>query len=484
MNDNGMFYVGADPRDPRSYLWLPKDAFRRHALITGPSGSGKSGFIEDGFLQRVVAGEGCLIIDPKGDTARDILAFISLLPEEEWPTLARDIVLVNPADNVVTASFNPLEVTAYASPSRQRADFLATLRRVFKFDDSRVSRLVLVLRRAVQLAMENELTIVDLPRLLTDSDFRDPLVRRSTDEDTKRFFDDIFPQGKANQQAWTASTLVRLEALLDDPSIKRFFGSRRSTFDFYDIMNTGKICIISLAKGEVGEESSRLLGGFLMGRLQLAAEARATLPSASRHPCTLFVEECQNYVSSSFTELLTEARAYGVSMVMVHQHLGQLPADLCQAALNNANVKIAFRLGAEDAATMAKYMFRADGQRVKQEWWNFASLGPLPIPYKERRFFSAGEEARQNRELFTQLPDRHMLVHVAGEAQPYHLRTVDLPYSEIARAGNRIDAFKRLIADVQRERLPEPSVTPIAIGGSRNGGTFEWRRELGRTAQR
>jgi len=483
MNNDDMFYVGADPRDPRSYLWLPTDAFRRHALITGPSGCGKSGLIEDAFLQRVVAGEGCLVIDPKGDTARDILAFISMLPEEEWPALARDIVLVNPADNVVPATFNPLEITTYASPSRQRADLLATLRRVFKFDDSRVSRLVLVLRRVVQLAMENELTIVDLPRLLTDSNFRDPLVQQSADTDTKRFFEDIFPQGKANQQAWTASTLVRLEALLDDPSIKRFFGSPRSTFDFYDIMNTGKMCIISLAKGEVGEESSRLLGGFLMGRLQLAAEARATLPSGARHPFTAFVEECQNYTTSSFTELLTEARAYGVSMVMVHQHLGQLPADLCQAALNNANVKISFRLGAEDAATMAKYMFRADGQRVKQEWWNVASLGPLPIPYKERRYFSPSEEARQNRELFAQLPDRHMLVHVAGEAQPYLLRTVDLPYSEIAYAGNRVDAFKRLIADVQRERPSEPTEAASVLEFPRRTGTFEWRRASGRAAE-
>ena len=105
MNNDGMFYVGADPRDPRSYVWLPADAFRRHELVTGPSGCGKSGYIEDAFLQRVVAGEGCLVIDPKGDTARDILAFIAMLPEEEWPALARDIVLVNPADNVVPAAF-------------------------------------------------------------------------------------------------------------------------------------------------------------------------------------------------------------------------------------------------------------------------------------------------------------------------------------------------------------------------------------------
>jgi hypothetical protein len=405
------------------------------------------------------------------------------MPEADWPSLARDVVLVDPSDSMIPAHFNPLEVASYGSPSRQRADLLATFRRVFSFEDSRVTRLVLVLRRSVQLAAAHGLTIVDLPRILTDAEFRETLVQ-SADEDAQRFWRLEFPESKAAQQVWTASTLVRLEALLDDPAIKRFFGSPRSTFDFYDVANTGKIALISLSKGAIGEESSRLLGGFLMSRLQLAAEARATLPTEMRRPCTVIVDECQNYVSSSFTELLTEGRAYAVSMMMLHQHLAQLPDDLRQAALNNCALKTSFRLGADDGSIMARYMFRTNGQRVKQEWWDVASIGPIPVPYKQRRFFSPGEEARQNRELFHELPDRHMLVHVAGEAQPYLLRTVDLPYSEMAAAGNRIDALKRFIADVQRERLPEPDVMAVAIAGSRNGSTFEWRRELGRTAQR
>jgi len=482
VNSEEVFYIGADPGDPRRLLWLPLSQLRRHCLVTGSTGTGKSMLLVDMILQRVVAGESCIVIDPKGDLVRDVLACIALMPKEDWPALARDLVLIDPTDTVVPAAFNPLEITPYGSPSRQRGDVLSTFRRVFEFDDSRVTRLVLVLRKSVQLAIEHNLTIVDLPRLLTDNDFRDALVRQSSDDDLRRFWELEFPNGnKANQQQWTASTLVRLETLLDDPTVKRFFGRAHSTFDFRDIMDTGKVCLISLSKGAIGD-ASRLLGGFLMSRVQLAAESRAMSPAGMRHPCTVFVDEFQNYATTSFGEMLAEARGYGVSLVMAHQHLGQLPDDLRHAALSNSALRLAFRLGADDSAAIAREYWRVAGQRVKQEWWNIASLGPIPIPYKQYKFFSVSEEARQNRDLIQHLPDRHMLLHVAGEDQPYLLKTVDVPLHMIAGAASRVEQLKRVMADMRAIDVPrEPgalakaATTPIAPASR----TFEWRRAAG-----
>ena len=482
--NNDLFYIGADPGDPRRLLWLPISTLRRHCLITGSTGTGKSMLLVDMILQRVVAGESCIVIDPKGDLVRDVLACIALMPEADWPALARDLVLIDPTDTVVPAAFNPLEITPYGSPSRQRGDVLATFRRVFEFDDSRMTRLVLVLRKSVQLAIEHRLTIVDLPRLLTDNEFRDALVQQSSDDDLRRFWELEFPKNgnKTNQQQWTASTLVRLETLLDDPAVKRFFGRAHSTFDFRDIADSGKVCLISLSKGAIGD-ASRLLGGFLMSRVQLAAESRATLPAGLRHPCTVLVDEFQNFATSSFGEMLAEARGYGVSLVMAHQHLGQLPDDLRHAAISNSALRLAFRLGADDSAAIAREYWRVAGQRVKQEWWNVASLGPIPIPYKERKFFSVSEEARQNRDLIQHLPDRHMLLHVAGEDQPYLLKPVDVPLDMIAGAASRVARLKRVMADVQRERLPEQS-GQHAVAAPQDAGTFEWRRALKRAAER
>ncbi len=472
---NDLFYIGANPSNPRRLLWLPLQELRRHCLITGSSGTGKSMLVVDQFMQRVVAGESCIVIDPKGDLVRDILACIALMPEEEWAELARDIVIVDPADTLIRSGFNPFEITAHGSASRQRQDVVSAFRRIFEFDDSRVTRLVLVMRRSVQLAIEHGLTMVDLPRLLTDGEFRDRLVQQSGDEDVQRFWQHEFPQGKANQQQWTASTLVRLETLLDDPAVKRFFGYAHSTFDFRDIMDTGKVCLVSLSKGAIGEETSRLLGGFLMSRLQLAAESRATLPTALRRPCTVFVDEFQNFVTSTFGELIAEARGFGLSLVMAHQHLGQLPDELRHAALSNANIRVSFRLRADDAAVMAKEFFRLSGQRVKNEWWNVASIGPLPIPYKEYKYFSVSEEARQNRDLIQHLPDRHLVAHVAGESNPYLVRTVDLPLAEMSNAGARVHRLKEMIVQAQATRITASEPTRLPVSAPPRSGGLEWR---------
>lgn len=468
-------YAGADPGDPHRLLWLPLSEMRRHCICTGASGAGKSMWAADQILQRVAAGDGVVVVDPKGDLVRDVLGALCLMDESEWPALARDLVLIDPSDAVVPTAFNPLELSAYASASRQRQDVVSVMRRIFAFDDSRTTRLVLVLRRSVQLAIEHGLTLVDLPRLLTDATFRDALVARSADEDIRRFWMDEFPQGRANQQQWTASTVVRLETLLDDPAIRRFFGRKHSTFDFADIMNSGKVCLISLAKGALGEESSRLLGGFLVGRLQLAAEGRVNRSAASRRTCYLYVDEFQNYATSSFAELLAEARGYGVSITMLHQHLSQLPQSLRDAALSNANLRVAFRVSTDDAALLAREFFLVSGTRVKRQWWNIAALGPLPIPYPEYAYFSPGEEARQNRQLLHQLPDRHMLLHQAGQPEPYLLRTVDMPLREIASSELRVQRLKHLIAQRLQNDVDAGDAEPAAP--SPEG--FEWRRAGG-----
>jgi hypothetical protein len=474
------FYLGADPGDPSRLLWLPLHEGKRHCLCTGASGTGKSSWAHDQIMQRIAAGDGVVVIDPKGDLVRDILATLSMIPESEWPPLAKDVVIIDPSDSIVASAFNPLELSAHGSPSRQRQDVLSVLRRIFEFDDARTARLILVLRRSLQLAIEHGLTLVDVPRLLADASYRDGLVSRSSDEDVRRFWLQEFPTGRANQQQWASSALIRLEALLDDPAIRRFFGRRRSTFDFGDILNSGKVALISLAKGALGEETSRLLGGFLLGRLQLAAEGRVNLPSPARKTSYWWVDEVQNYATSSLSELLAEARGYGVSITMMHQNLSQLPQDVRDAALSNANLRVAFRVSAEDAAILAKEYFLVSGTRVKSKWWNVAALGPLPIPYPEYKFFSPAEEARQNRELLHQLPDRHMLLHRAGEAEPALLRTVDLPLAEMAASELRVQRLKHMLGEQHRgDESTEPAHTEPAAAASNRA--FEWRRPAARS---
>lgn len=473
MTNNDVFYLGADPNNPRRLFWLPRRRGGAHMAVWGGSGAGKSNYLLDLFMQDVMAGRGCALIDPKGDTFGDIVAAMTAIPEEQWPALAQDLVIVDPSDPSSTAAFNPLEVTPHGSASRQRQDMVSVFRKIWRLDDAQTPRLGLVLRRAIQLAMENQLTICDLQRLLTDDAFRCNLVERSSDGSLRTFWEHEFPQSPSAQMQWSASTLTRLEAFLDDPAIRRFLGQPHSSFDFRQAMDEGRVVLINLAKGALGEETSSLLGGFLLGRLQLAAESRQEIwPEESRRPFYLYVDEYQNYATKSFEELLAEARGYALSVLMANQHLGQLDEGLRRAIISNARIRVAFRVSYEDATILAREFWRFSGERHKETRWDTVRLGRgLALPVPEPVYFSAGDETRQNREALHYLDDRMAWLHVQGEPAPYLLRTVEIPRARLAASRDKVARFKEVVARVQgRPALEEPA-TAAALP---RGRTYEW----------
>lgn len=466
------FYLGTDPRDRRSLFWLDLREGASHIAIWGSSGAGKSHGILDMVGQHAMAGRGLGLIDPKGDTFQDVLAALAATPDEGWRRLADDLIIIDPADPACTTSFNPLEVASYASPSRVRAEVVTIFRMVWKLDEAQAPRLGLVIRRSVQLAMENSMTLCELPRLLTDGDLRSRLVDRSADESLRIFWTREFPNSPAAQAQWTASTLTRLETLLDDPAVRRLVGRPKSSFDFRKAMDEGKIVLINLAKGRLGQESAYLLGGFLLTAFQLAAESRQEIfPPESRRMFYLFVDEFQNFATQSFQELLAESRGYGLSLVMANQHLAQLDESLRQAILSNARIRIAFRLSNHDAAVVAPEFWRFDGKRVKETKWDTLRLGRLQIPIPEAVYASAGDETRANREALHLLPDRHMYVHVQGDASPVLLRTVDMPRDQLAATRDRIPELKAL-AYPAPDFTQEASVQRSAPRSDRK--SYEW----------
>ena len=176
------FYLGADPRNPEHVLLFDISERLVHMLAVGMSGSGKSCLLTDLCGQDLLTGRGFTVLDAKGDLADDVLAVIASAPEETWPALARDVVIIDPSDPACTAAFNPLEVTNNELFARQTQDVMAALRRLWQIDDSQTARMVLILRRTVQLLMANRLTLVEAPRLLTDVAFRDGLVQACDDQ--------------------------------------------------------------------------------------------------------------------------------------------------------------------------------------------------------------------------------------------------------------------------------------------------------------
>lgn len=468
-----LFCIGTEPDDPSRLVFLPTRAKKRHLLCTGASGAGKSMFLVDQVMQDWVGGRGAIVLEPKGDLVTDIVSGIAMMPEAHWLSSAEELVIIDPADPACPARFNPFEVTPYGDPSRQRQDAYSALRRPLHFDERQTPRGALVFRKATQLAIENGLTICDLPNILADADFAKRLASQSADEDLRRFWLQEFPSGRQHQLEWVSSTLVRLETLLDHNAIRRFLGAPKSTFSFREIMDSGKTCLISLAKGALGQESARLLGGLLLGRLQLDAESRVQLPNESRRTCHIYLDEAQNYATTSLEELIAEGRGMGAALTVSHQHLSQLGEELRHALLSNANIRVAFRLATDDASLMAREFHMVTGDRVKERRVAFSSLGPLPIPHYEYDFFSTSDESRQNRDALHYLPDRHMLVHLAGEHAPYMLRSVDVPVAQLSRERERSERFKRFVYDHQRGHSSTPR-TVIPVRETNGAHHFEW----------
>jgi hypothetical protein len=467
------FYLGVHPGNLRRLFWLPLRERWAHMAVWGASGSGKSNLLLDLIMQDIAAGRGCCLIDPKGDLVLDVLAAMTAVPEDAWAVLARDVVVVDPSEPDCPVAFNPLEVNSYGSPSRQRQEMVSVFRKIWHLDDAQTPRLGLVLRRAVQLAMENGLTLCDIQRILTDEVYRAGLVARSNDDSVRTFWEREFPDSPSAQMQWAASTLTRLEALLDDPNVRRMLGQPRSSFDFRKVMDEGKVLLINLAKGRLGQETASLIGGFLLAKLQMAAESRQDIwPPESRRVFYLYVDEFQNYATRSFEEMLAEARGYGLSLVMANQHLAQLDDGLRRAVLSNARIRVAFRMSHEDAALLAQEFWRFQGDRVKETRWDTVRIGRLQIPVPEPVYHSAGDEARQNREALHYLPDRMMWVHIQGQGAPRLLRTVDIPRQRLAASRERVQRFKALLGSSQPRALLEPEevreVRPLSTR------TFEW----------
>jgi len=459
--DNELF-AGADPKDQTLQFPIPERSRAVHSYCLGASGVGKSKMMLDWVLQDIVAGRGCAVIDPKGDLIFDILAALSDIDEQWWPGITDRLVLIDPSDPAHSASFNPLQVADGTTPARQRQEVFSIFRRIWGLDGTRAPRMDLVLRRTIHLLMESGLTIADMPRVLVDGDLRARLLTQTQDPNLISFWLHEFPEAGSARQQWTAPILTRIGSFLDDPSVREMMGRTRSSVNFRTLMDRGGILLGNLAKGRVGEETSHLLGGFLMAKLQLAAESRQSIwPPERRRRFYVYVDEFQNYQTSSLPELLAEARGYGLSMIMAHQNLAQIDSRLREAVMGNARIRACFRVSYEDSELMTREMFRIRGDRVKERELMWLKLGKIPLPIGfNYKYFSASEEARQNRAALHALPDRRFWLHLADSDSIVELRTIDIPRFDRRRAEERIARFKDGLAGSARA-LPPPQQSSL-----------------------
>ena len=320
----------------------------RHVYIIGQTGAGKSGLLELFALSDIFYNQGYCIIDPHGDFAVNNLRFV---PQNR----IKDVVYFNPADTQYPVAFNPLELSDPTRKPNVCSEVIGVLKRMF--GDSWGPRLEHILRYTLLALLDRpDSTLLDISRILTDKDFRKETLEYCTDVTVLQFWKQEFGQWNEKQvNESIAPVLNKVGAFTANPIIRNIIGQPRSSFDVRKIMDEGKILVVNLSKGLIGEDNAGILGSFLVTKIQLAAMSRSDIPDVSkRRPFYLYVDEFQNFATDSFSVILSEARKYGLNLTVANQYIAQMTDSVRDAVFGNVGTTISFRVSADDAPILVK----------------------------------------------------------------------------------------------------------------------------------
>lgn len=361
-------FIGARDGVP---VGLDLTARLRHTYLIGQTGTGKSTLLLNLIAQDMAAGSGLAVIDPHGDLAEEAL---SRLPSHRGDHL----VYFNPSDLARPIGFNLLAEV----PIDQRPFVADGIVSAFKhiWREFWGPRLEHIFAHALRSLMELPgATLVMLPRLLQDANFRQEVVTRQRDPVVRAFWQmeyAAYPE-RFREEA-IAPILNKVGRVLMTPAVRNIVAQSRSSIDLKFMLDNSRVLIANLAKGRIGEGPSFLLGALLVTALAQAALSRAADDPADRLPFHLYVDEFQNFASEGFALILSEARKYGLSLTLAHQYLSQLPDELRDAVLGNVGSKIVFRTGAEDAVALARALDLSRPEALS-ELPNFASWASLLV---------------------------------------------------------------------------------------------------------
>ncbi len=323
------------------------DDRRRHTYVIGKTGMGKTTLLENMVLQDIYKGHGVGVVDPHGDFAEKIINYI---PSNR----INDIVYFNPSDIQYPIGFNVLEVKS----EEQRHLVAAGLMGIFKkiWPDVWSSRMEYILNNTLNALLEYPgSTLLGINRLLAEKGYRRRVIKKVSDPVIKSFWQNEFAQyNERYAQEAVAPIQNKIGQFLSANVIRNMVAQVKSTINIREIMDEGKILIMNLSKGRIGEDNSRLLGGMLITKIQLAAMERVDTPEDQRSDFFLYVDEFQNFATPSFANILSEARKYRLSLVMAHQYVAQLDELVADAVFGNVGTIITFRVGAADAEMLVK----------------------------------------------------------------------------------------------------------------------------------
>jgi len=343
MSANQVVHIGrVDFRSDRRAFGIKSEDRFSHIYVIGKTGTGKSTLIETMALQDLEHGNGFALIDPHGDLAGRVAARIP-------PSRQSDTIYFNPSDPAQPYGYNPLRQVRQEFISLAASGLMEVLKKMWA--DSWGVRMEHILRNVLLALLEQpNATLHDVLRLMTDHKFRKAIVGRLKNETVRNFLQKEFERFTFGYRAdGIAPIQNKIGAFLADPLLNRILTAPSKDLHIRRIMDEGKVLLVNLAKGRLGEDSSTLLGGLLVTTIGLAAFSRADVPIDKRRDFFVYVDEFQSFTTLALVNMFSELRKYRVGFTVAHQYLHQLEPDIRHAVLGNAGTIISFRVGAEDA---------------------------------------------------------------------------------------------------------------------------------------
>ena len=324
----------------KEYHYQPIVNDRRfsHSWVIGKTGVGKSTALVRWAIDDILAGDGLAFFDPHGDAAEEILCHI---PRER----RADVIYFNPSELCI--GFNPFDTVPEERKAFVASALTDSVKAAWGYDGMTTPVLDQMLFNGARAMMDmGDGTLLGLKFLLTSADYRKRVIAQIKDPAIRDFWAVDFEahMTERERRERTASTLNKLGALISDPVIRQTIGQPRSAIDLAEILEAGKVLIIALPQGKLGIDKSALIGSLLMSQLHLAALSRGD----NRRPFHIYADECHHFGAATLAEMLSGIRKFGVSLVLAHQYLEQLPLKLRAALIGTAGTIVSFRIGARD----------------------------------------------------------------------------------------------------------------------------------------
>lgn len=335
-------------RRRRETVALRTDDRRRHLYVVGKTGTGKSTILLNLIANDIHAGRSVGVIDPHGDLVADALRRI---PRSR----TNDVILFDPAEQPI--AFNPLACSRPEQRPLVAGGVLAAIKKIFALDETNAPRMLYVLRNVLMALVEQpRATLLDVPRMLVDDAFRRQVLSHVSDPLVRSFWQSEFAGWHDRYRIEAIAPIQnKVGQFLTSPLIRRVFAPSANSLDMRHAIDTGKILLVNLSHGRLGEDSAALLGALLVTSIEQAAKSRADMPEEKRRDFYLYADEFQTYAGTeSLSIILSQARKYRLSLCLANQLVDQMSPELASTVFGNVGSLCVMQVGHRDAEQLAE----------------------------------------------------------------------------------------------------------------------------------